>query len=229
MMPARNAAAAIITTNVPCKPCMVLASSSPPRSEDQVAAARGWRLLEYANSLSFPATVTDDGGKWGISGRLVDPYIPRMLWRTSPARSRRAPPIGFIHPRQPTRPNPSAGPGLLHEVMHEGFRILARSSNAVRHAALGSAAISRADNQLTGCAGASLDFRQNAKFSRVRMASACAPRSGLLDTPPRVSDHPAKPCEARRWMSAGGFAVLGSANTRRSSGTTRSTRTCCRG
>ena len=35
--------------------------------------------------------------------------------------------------------------------------------------------------------------------------------------------------EARRWMSAGGFAVLGSANTRRSSGTTRSTRTCCRG
>ena len=44
-----------------------------------------------------------------------------------------------------------------------------------------------------------------------------------------VSDHPAKPCEARRWMSAGGFAVLGSANTRRSSGTTRSTRTCCRG
>ena len=54
-------------------------------------------------------------------------------------------------------------------------------------------------------------------------------RSGLLDTPPRLSDHPAKPCEARRWMSAGGFAVLGSANTRRSSGTTRSTRTCCRG
>ena len=54
-------------------------------------------------------------------------------------------------------------------------------------------------------------------------------RSGLLDTPPCLSDHPAKPCEARRWMSAGGFAVLGSANTRRSSGTTRSTRTCCRG
>ena len=46
---------------------------------------------------------------------------------------------------------------------------------------------------------------------------------------PRLSDHPAKPCEARRWMSAGGFAVLGSANTRSSSGTTRSTRTCCRG
>ena len=52
---------------------------------------------------------------------------------------------------------------------------------------------------------------------------------GLLDTPPRLSDHPAKPCEARRWISAGGFAVLGSANTRRSSETTRSTRTCCRG
>jgi hypothetical protein len=125
---------------------MVLASSSPPRSEDQVAAARGWRLLEYANSLSFPATATDDGGKWGISGRLVDPYIPRVLWRTSPARSRRAPPIGLNYPCQPTRPNPSAGPGLLHEVMHDGFRIVASKQQWVRHAALRSTAISRADN-----------------------------------------------------------------------------------
>jgi Resolvase, N terminal domain len=55
------------------------------------------------------------------------------------------------------------------------------------------------------------------------------PRLGLVDSPPRVSDDPASHVRQRRWMSAGGFAVLGSANTRSSSGTIRSTRTFCRG
>jgi adenylate cyclase len=52
---------------------------------------------------------------------------------------------------------------------------------------------------------------------------------GLLDTSPRLSNYPAKPCKARPWMSAGGFAVLASASTRRSSETIRSTRTFCSG
>jgi hypothetical protein len=81
-----------------------------------------------------------------------------------PARCLRTPPIGFIQPCQPARPNTSAGLGLLHEVKPDGFRIFTRSSDVVRRAALGSTAISRADNQLVGCGGASLDFRWNAKF-----------------------------------------------------------------
>src|SRR3984885_15872475 len=46
-----------------------------------------------------------------------------MLWRIS----RRTPPAGFIQPCQPPlAANPPAGPGWLHEVKHDGFRILAR-------------------------------------------------------------------------------------------------------
>jgi hypothetical protein len=46
-----------------------------------------------------------------------------MLWRIS----RRDPPAGFIQPCQPTLVAvPPAGPGRLHEVKHEGYRILAR-------------------------------------------------------------------------------------------------------
>jgi len=50
-----------------------------------------------------------------------------MLWRTSPARSRRSPPAGFIIPAQPTLvTRPPAGPEWLHEVKHDGYRLLAR-------------------------------------------------------------------------------------------------------
>jgi bifunctional non-homologous end joining protein LigD len=46
-----------------------------------------------------------------------------MLWRIS----RRTPPAGFIQPCQPTIvAAPPAGPGWLHEVKHDGYRILAR-------------------------------------------------------------------------------------------------------
>ena len=50
-----------------------------------------------------------------------------MLWRISPARSRRTPPTGFIRPCQPKLvDHPPAGPGWLHEVKHDGYRIIAR-------------------------------------------------------------------------------------------------------
>jgi bifunctional non-homologous end joining protein LigD len=50
-----------------------------------------------------------------------------MLWRIPPARSRRSPPAGFIQPCQPTLiAHPPAGPGWLHEVKHDGYRLLAR-------------------------------------------------------------------------------------------------------
>ena len=50
-----------------------------------------------------------------------------MLWRTSSARSRRAPPAGFIRPCQPFLVvRPPADPDWLHEVKHDGYRIVAR-------------------------------------------------------------------------------------------------------
>ena len=49
-----------------------------------------------------------------------------MLWRIPPARSRRSPPAGFIQPCQPTLvAHPPAGPGWLHEMKHDGYRLLA--------------------------------------------------------------------------------------------------------
>jgi hypothetical protein len=57
---------------------------------------------------------------------------------------------------------------LLDEAKHEVSEFSPGCNNAVRHAALESAAISRADNQLTGGVGANLDFRRKANFSRAR-------------------------------------------------------------
>ena len=46
-----------------------------------------------------------------------------MLWRIS----RRDPPAGFIEPCRPTLvATPPAGPGWLHEMKHDGYRLLAR-------------------------------------------------------------------------------------------------------
>jgi len=50
-----------------------------------------------------------------------------MSGRISPSRSRRSPPGGFICPCQPKLVDrPPAGPGWLHEVKHDGYRIIAR-------------------------------------------------------------------------------------------------------
>ena len=50
-----------------------------------------------------------------------------MLWRISPSRSRSSPPAGFIRPCQPRLvDHPPAGPNWLHEVKHDGYRIIAR-------------------------------------------------------------------------------------------------------
>ena len=60
--------------------------------------------------------------------RLVHspPTYSRMLWRISPRRSRRTPPAGFILPCQPLLVDrPPAGPDWLHEIKHDGYRILA--------------------------------------------------------------------------------------------------------
>ena len=48
-------------------------------------------------------------------------------WRASTARWLRIPPVGFVRPCEPKLVDrPPAGPGWLHEVKHDGFRILVR-------------------------------------------------------------------------------------------------------
>ena len=52
-----------------------------------------------------------------------------MLWRISPAGSRRTSPAGFIRPCQPLLVvRPPAGPGWLHEMKHDGYRLIARKA-----------------------------------------------------------------------------------------------------
>src|SRR5215831_17058438 len=51
----------------------------------------------------------------------------RDIWRASPALWRRFPPPGFVRPCEPALvDSPPAGAGWLHEVKHDGFRVLAR-------------------------------------------------------------------------------------------------------
>jgi bifunctional non-homologous end joining protein LigD len=54
-----------------------------------------------------------------------------MLWRNSLGVSRRNPPAGFILPCQPFLvPKPPVGLGWLHEVKHDGYRIIARKDGS---------------------------------------------------------------------------------------------------
>jgi bifunctional non-homologous end joining protein LigD len=53
-----------------------------------------------------------------------------MLWRSS-SRIRRSPPAGFVAPCKPVLvAQPPSGPDWLHEVKHDGYRILARKQGA---------------------------------------------------------------------------------------------------
>jgi ATP-dependent DNA ligase len=52
-----------------------------------------------------------------------------MLWRITPARSRRLPPAGFFQSARPMlAPKPRAGPDWIHEAKHDGYRLLARKN-----------------------------------------------------------------------------------------------------
>jgi ATP-dependent DNA ligase len=58
-------------------------------------------------------------------------YIARMpkplTWRVSTPLWRRSAPPGFLRPCEPTLADrPPTGPGWLHEIKHDGFRVLAR-------------------------------------------------------------------------------------------------------
>jgi bifunctional non-homologous end joining protein LigD len=57
--------------------------------------------------------------------------LRNVSWRAAPARWRLGAPPGFICPCEPALiDRPPAGPGWLHEVKHDGFRILARKQGA---------------------------------------------------------------------------------------------------
>jgi bifunctional non-homologous end joining protein LigD len=50
-----------------------------------------------------------------------------MLWRITPARSRRPPPAGFIQPaRRLLTTAPRPGPEWVHEIKFDGYRLIAR-------------------------------------------------------------------------------------------------------
>ena len=52
--------------------------------------------------------------------------LKNVSWRAAPSLWRRSAPPGFIRPCEPTLVNrPPAGPGWLHEIKHDGFRVLA--------------------------------------------------------------------------------------------------------
>jgi bifunctional non-homologous end joining protein LigD len=65
--------------------------------------------------------------------RLVHapPTYSRMLWRPSLRPSRRTPPAGFILPCQPLLVDrPPAGSDWLHEIKHDGYRIIAHKDGS---------------------------------------------------------------------------------------------------
>jgi bifunctional non-homologous end joining protein LigD len=53
--------------------------------------------------------------------------LKTVAWHAPAPRWRRNPPLGFLRPSESTLvARPPAGPGWLHEIKHDGFRILAR-------------------------------------------------------------------------------------------------------
>jgi bifunctional non-homologous end joining protein LigD len=63
--------------------------------------------------------------RWPLAPPSAVPAQRRVTWRTP--HYRRVPPAGFIQLCQPTLIiSPPAGPGWLHEMKHDGYRLVAR-------------------------------------------------------------------------------------------------------
>lgn len=59
-------------------------------------------------------------------------YLTPMLWRTSKPASRKHQPEGFLIPSQPTLSDrPPTGPKWIHEIKHDGYRLIAIRQNGV--------------------------------------------------------------------------------------------------
>ena len=85
-------------------------------------------LLLQANPRSRAPSI-DTPARREFAGCARSPTYSTMLWRISPAGSRRTSPAGFIRPCQPLLVvRPPAGPGWLHEMKHDGYRLIARKA-----------------------------------------------------------------------------------------------------
>jgi bifunctional non-homologous end joining protein LigD len=93
----------------------------------QQACGRMVGPVNAPNVSSFPpAAATTAAPARRLAPRPL--YCPEMLWRT-PSRSRRSLAAGFIQPAQPMLVvKPRGGPEWIHEVKHDGYRLLARKS-----------------------------------------------------------------------------------------------------
>jgi ATP-dependent DNA ligase len=59
----------------------------------------------------------------GLPSIAFSRYLPAMLLRQRSA----ARPSGFVEPCRPSRaPRPPSGPGWIHEIKHDGYRLLVR-------------------------------------------------------------------------------------------------------
>ena len=158
---------------------------------DSCASALAPRLSPKARGLSkTQAAGVSDASRGGRQQPGRHPYA-RVCCGVPPARFRRTSPIGFIQPRQPTRQSARRA-GLA--ARGEARRFPNSRQEATMRSGTQRSAVPPFRDLTTSSAGrggASLDFRQNAKFSCGYMVRAGAPRSGLVDSPPLVSDHPA--------------------------------------
>src|SRR4051812_26512301 len=93
------------------------------------------------------------------------PLVASMRWRVSRPLRSRSKPAGFILPCQPAlAERPPAGPGWLHEIKFDGYRVIARKDG----------------EQVRLCARTTSDY-SNA-FIRIRGAVAALPvNSAVLD------------------------------------------------
>jgi hypothetical protein len=105
---------------------------------DSCASALAPRLSPKARGLSKTqaADIPDARG-----GRRRHPHMHEYVVACPPARFGALRRSASSHPASQLAANPSAGPGLLHEVKHDGFRIRVRKPDAVPHAAFGYAAV----------------------------------------------------------------------------------------
>jgi hypothetical protein len=98
----------------------------PEVAARQRGACRRWR--ERKRALEAAARTRDNNAQLTATRNGICLMIaPRAPWRASPARWTRIPPVGFVRPCEPTLVDrPPAGADWLHEVKHDGFRILVR-------------------------------------------------------------------------------------------------------
>jgi hypothetical protein len=114
---------------------------------------------------------------------LFPPVWLRMLWRVSrPIRTRSKPP-GFILPCQPALAGrPPSGPGWLHEIKFDGYRVIARKDG----------------EQVRIWARTTSDYSK--AFTRMREAVAALPVNTRADTCMADDEEPEFQSHVATWI-----------------------------